>query len=99
MVVDTVAVTAAVAVAVTSMCRYGWHESIMGFPMGSIVTLILLMALMVLAYKLYTNHQQGRSFNSVFSDKSSSLQILENRLAKGEISIEEFEKLKQILHS
>lgn len=79
------------------MCGNGWHASFMGFPAGNMFFLLLIALLIAIVWKLYTTNRISKSIQNVSADKSSSLQILENRLAKGEISIEEFEKLKHVL--
>lgn len=80
------------------MCALGWQTPFWGMHLGGLTTLLLVAVVIVIASKWYSAHQQGKSLHSVVADKHSSLQILENRLARGEISIEEFEKLKQVLH-
>lgn len=79
------------------MCNFGWQMPFMGFPMGGIVSLLVVAALIAVLFKCYSARQADKSMHSVVADKNSSLHILEMRLARGEISIEEFEKLKQIL--
>lgn len=80
------------------MCTFGWQMPFMGFPMGGIVSLLAIAALIAVLYKYHNTRQTDKSVHSVVADKNSSLHIVEMRLARGEISIEEFEKLKQVLH-
>lgn len=79
------------------MCTLGWQTPFWGMHLGNLTTLLLVVVLIVLAGKWYSAQQHAKSVHSAGADKHSSLQILENRLARGEISIEEFEKLKQVL--
>lgn len=66
-------------------------------PMGGIFSLILLVAVACIVYKVYSARQQKQPVSSAAADKYASLQILETRLVRGEINIEEFEKLKAVL--
>lgn len=66
-------------------------------PLGGIFSLILLAVLGYMVYKVFSTGQQKKHTDSAVADKHASLHILETRLARGEISIEEFEKLKAVL--
>lgn len=97
MAVVTVAATAAAHA--NTMCNFGWQMPFMGFPAGGIFPLLMLAVLAYIAYKMYNASQQGKKTDNATADKNASLHILKNRLARGEIDVEEFEKLKQILQS
>lgn len=99
MVAATAADAAAAAVLGNTMCSFFWQMPFMAFPMGGIVSLILLLALGYMVYKLYSTAQQTKHVNTAAADKDASLDILKNRLARGEIHIEEFEKLKAVLQA
>lgn len=74
----------------------GWWGTI--FPGGLIFLLILILIIAVLIY-VAIRIFSSRSRNSVTpsQDRIDSLQILKVRFAKGEISQEEFTKMKQII--
>lgn len=78
------------------MCGIGWHGAMMGFPVGGIGMLLIFGLVAYLVYRLFSS-RNDKGNSTALADKSASLEILEARLAKGELSIEEFTKLKEVL--
>lgn len=69
----------------------------MGFwPFGGIMGLLIILLVVFLIYKLFKAPRPGSSTNAA-SDKHDSFRILEVRLARGDISVEEFQRMKEIL--
>ncbi len=67
----------------------------MGFgPLGGLLGLLLLISLIYMAVKLI---QSVFSNSKSLPDKQDSLTILKNRLAKGEITQEEYNRTKELL--
>lgn len=64
-----------------------------GHPWG-FGTIVFLLVLGLLAYTVIRAANGCRDKRNHFSDRNDSLEILKIRLAKGEISSEEFERLK-----
>lgn len=56
--------------------------------------IILLIGIIAIAYIAYTNYQKKTSERTPFSGESSSLEIVKARYANGEISRDEYERLK-----
>lgn len=74
---------------------YGIGKFFMGFgPFGGLLGLLLFILVIYLLFKIV------RSFiptSKATSDKNDSLVILKNRLAKGEITQEEYSRMYEIL--
>jgi putative membrane protein len=72
----------------------GTHPWLGGWMMGhSLWGLLILVILATLVWKGLRNRRDGNSA----ADRSDSLEILKLRLARGEITIEEYTNLKSIL--
>jgi len=68
------------------------------FPGGILSTLIwVLVTLLLVYFGIRIFRSQARNANGSSQDRIDSLTILKARYAKGEISQEEFAKMKQIL--
>jgi putative membrane protein len=76
----------------------GW-DHMMGYGGygGIFMWLILLIVAVVIVYFLFMRHKQ--TGNAVGSEKESPAEILRRRYARGEISREEFERLKKDIES
>lgn len=70
----------------------GWG---MGF-MSPVLTLLLVGGLIFLIFYL-VNHTKGKSAHSSHSSEDRSLNILNERYARGEINDEEYERRKKML--
>jgi putative membrane protein len=74
---------------------FGIGKFFMGFgPFGGLLSLLLFILVIYLLFKIV------RSFiptSKATSDKNDSLVILKNRLAKGEITKEEYSRMYEIL--
>jgi len=66
----------------------------LGGPLGLLTYSLLLMLLLYVAFKVA---RTWRFNDSASADKRDSLEILKVRLAKGEISRDEFNELKNLL--
>jgi putative membrane protein len=84
-----------------------WHQGMSCFSgvghwffghgiIGSSLTLIVFFGLIVLAYRLFRSNDTKPSASR---DERDSLLILEQRLAKGEISEEEYQRIRAILRA
>jgi putative membrane protein len=71
---------------------WGWG---MGF-MSPILTLLIIGGIIFLIIYL-VNNAKGKSTNSSHSSRDRSLEILNERYAKGEIEDEEYERRKRML--
>ncbi len=76
----------------------GWmhHDGtgIMGYGWGGIVMWLLLFAVIIIvAYAIMRN--QGNSSNIFTSKQETPLEILKKRYARGEISKEEYDRIKE----
>ncbi len=65
-----------------------------GGIVGFFIMALILIIITVLIFKLFKSNQ---SINSETLDKKDSFEILKIRFAKGEISDQEFQKMKEIL--
>lgn len=74
-------------------CNFGpWAGG--GWMVGhSLTSLVLLVILGLIVWSLFRTRRTDCSR----SDREDSLEILKTRLAKGELSIEEYQKLKSML--
>jgi len=63
-------------------------------PFGGIIGLLIIVVLIALIYKLFKSSSKGANATS---DKHDSFTILKSRFARGEISLEEYQRLKKIL--
>jgi putative membrane protein len=61
---------------------------------GGIIGVLIIIVLMVLIYKHFKSLQPNAN---AASDKHDSLVILKSRFARGEISLEEYHRMKEIL--
>ncbi len=66
-----------------------------GGGLGVLVCLLLLTLLLLMAVKV---GRLGASTGGNTVDSKDSLALLKNRLANGEITLDEFNALKQVLH-
>lgn len=69
-----------------------------GHPWG-LGTIIFLLVLGLMAYAVIRAVFGRKDPRNHFTDRNDSLEILKTRLAKGEITIEEFERLKGYLQA
>jgi len=75
-----------------SVSTGGWG---MGFSfLNSFLGLLVLFALIYVLYRLL---RSSRSVPNGFSDQRDSLYILKSRLARGEISLDEYREMHQVL--
>ena len=79
-------------------CIAGFPPVFRGMPMG-ILGIVLLIVLGLILFKLFSNKNVApkNSARPTATDQEDSLHILKVRLAKGEIDVEEFNKLKSSL--
>ena len=63
-------------------------------PFGGIIGLLIFVVLIALIYKLV---QSSRTGSNAASDKHDTFMILKSRFARGEISLEEYQRMKEIL--
>ncbi|MGB3223257.1 MAG: SHOCT domain-containing protein [Desulforhopalus sp.] len=63
-------------------------------PFGGIMRLLIIIVLIVLIYKLFRGSRPG---TNAASDKHDSLNILKARFARGEISLEEYQRMREFL--
>ena len=71
---------------------------LVGFgPFGRIMGLLISIVLIVLIYKIFKELKPSSNAASAASDKHDSLMILKSRFARGEISLEEYQRMKEIL--
>ncbi len=69
-----------------------------GFMGGGFVGLLFMLLVVVLVIFLFVKLVQGlNSTKSRMTDKDDSMEILKNRYARGEISDEEFQRMKRML--
>jgi putative membrane protein len=61
---------------------------------GGIIGLLIFVVVIALIYKLFKSSSKGANATS---DKHDSFAILKSRFARGEISLEEYQRLKEIL--
>lgn len=81
------------------MCSIGLHMPFWGMPIGGIFMFLLMLALVYFVYKTFTAAGKGAASGCSQADTASSLRILNERLARGEITPEEFERIRNILRS
>ena len=62
--------------------------------LGGIIGLLIFVVVIALIYKLFKSSSKGANATS---DKHDSFTILKSRFARGEISLEEYQRLKEIL--
>ncbi len=67
-----------------------FSDGVMGF-------LIIALIIIIIAVFIFQLFKSNRSINSETLDKKDSFEILKIRFAKGEISDQEFQKMKEIL--
>lgn len=80
----------------THMNGWGWHMG--GF--GMIIWLIILIAIIWLIVRLIQkNNGGGGESRQVPSQEESALDVLQKRYARGEITREEYQQMKQDLES
>ena len=60
--------------------------------------IVLLIVAVVVGYLLYKRYASGKNGDVFGSQRRSSLEIAEERFAKGEIDREEFERIKEDLN-
>ncbi len=70
----------------------GWG---MGF--GFLNVLFVLLGVFIVIYMLYRLFRSSRPLPNGFTDQQDSLQILKSRLARGEISLEEYQEMYHVL--
>ena len=76
---------------------YGMGKFFMGFgPFGGLLSLFFIILLIYLAVRTVRYFIPSPNASS---DRNDSLGILKNRLAKGEISQEEYHRMREILMS
>lgn len=63
----------------------------------SYMGIVLVIAAIAVGYLIYTRYANGKK-GDVFGSRRSSLEIAEERYARGEIDREEFEKIKEDLN-
>jgi len=63
-------------------------------PFGGIIGLLIIVVLIALIYKLFKSSRLGTNASS---DKHDSLMVLKSRFARGEISLEEYQRMKEVL--
>ncbi|MBO8161228.1 MAG: SHOCT domain-containing protein [Thermosipho sp. (in: Bacteria)] len=75
-----------------------WTGGWLGW-IGALIGLAVMIFFIVLVYKLFKYLFSGinSTNNSYGNSTKTSLEILNERLAKGEITVEEYEKMKKIL--
>jgi putative membrane protein len=61
---------------------------------GGIMGLLIIIVLLVLLYKLFKALTPG---TNAASDKNDSFMILKSRFARGEISLDEYQRMKGVL--
>lgn len=79
------------------MMNYGYGGGMMGYGFGGIFMWIIFIVIVVLVIYFIVSSTKGKNEGS--SSKESALDILKKRYAKGEISKEEFERIKKDLES
>lgn len=73
----------------------GTGNLLSGFgPFGGIMGVLLIIVLIGLIYKLFRESRPG---TNAASDKHDSLKILKARFARGEISLEEYQRMREFL--
>ncbi|BCL61430.1 hypothetical protein DGMP_21230 [Desulfomarina profundi] len=70
----------------------GW-----GIGFGFLNVFFVLLMVFVLTYACYRLFRSSRPVPSGFTDQQDSLHILKSRLARGEISLEEYQEMHQVL--
>jgi putative membrane protein len=74
---------------------YGAGKFFMGLgPLGGFLSLLILILAIVLLFKIV---RLMLTKTCAISDKNDSLEILKNRLAKGQISQEEYQRMYEFL--
>ena len=79
-------------------CVSTFSQRFYGMPM-SLIGIVVLVLLVLFLFKLFTKETTVNNYlqRPVNSDAEDSLHILQVRLAKGVIGVEEFERLKSYL--
>ena len=73
----------------------GAGNLLFGFgPIGGIMGVLIMIVLLILLYKLFKALTPG---TNAASDKNDSLMILKSRFARGEISLDEYQRMKDAL--
>jgi putative membrane protein len=73
----------------------GAGNLLFGFgPFGGIMGVLIIIVLLILLYKLFKALTPG---TNAASDKNDSLMILKSRFARGEISLDEYQRMKDTL--
>ncbi len=76
-------------------CFVGWGHHLMGGGIfGSLFSILLLVVIVAVIYRLFFAKKPSSSKDR---DTEDSLTILDSRLAKGEISEEEYRRIRDIL--
>ena len=79
---------------------FGIGKFFWGFgPWGGLLSLLFLIFIIYLMFSIVRNFFPNTRRTSSASDRRDSFKILKNRLAKGEITEEEYQRLQEVLAS
>jgi len=85
----------------SGQCNYGWHMGPWGYMtpygLGGILMWIIFLIVIGVAVYLIVQATKAKGLESPF--RETPMEILKKRYAKGEITKEEFEKMKKDLES
>lgn len=76
-------------------CDIGYITSFGGGVVGVIICGLIIVAILALLYRISRTNNSNASKNL---DKKDSLEIIKARYAKGEINVQEYQRMKDVLY-